>query len=565
MPLQMASGKLFRSPPARINALRGVLYTNLELPEPIQTKAGKLTPANSPERYALVYEMQEHIEHHPESGALASRLIYPYLSDFAAVTAFGLNVVCTPDPDLKRRLIIGPPSSSTGAMPIQFVRTTFSERVYCQPHQAEWFAQFVGQLIDLGRKVFLDVLRAIRRFVAGMHRLGDDLSAAYTLLLSALEPLLPHLDVNPLTWADYPENRRQPIERALQNADEQTRQAVQEVLLKHEKYAIARRMRLFVDAHLDSSFFRGEAIEVDSPVGRSELQRCLGHAYVLRANYLHASKALPLGLTYLAQIDQAETLPVDRKTILTFEGLSRLVRHVILQFISRQESVASEPCDYSKEEPGIIKGELAPEHWLNTPGNFTAKDGQRRLFAFCGPLAVEMQTNEPPKIVDIRDLLIEAQHRFADMKPKDRRPFLFLFCLYNLKVVPDYRVYDHYGIVQFCEKELTLPTIEAMLFALLIQRAPQWPLDKHEKILRSYFNGKSRDEGIRINNLFEVGMILELGERYRVRGDTDKAKDLIRFAVENHPGNQSLMRFELGFDPSKRIKWREVMELQLQT
>lgn len=284
MPLQMASGKLFRSPPAGNNILRGILYTNLELPEPLRTKAGKLTPVNGLERYALVYEMQEHIEHPPEPGALASRLIDPYLSDFSAVTAFGLNVVCTPDPDLKRRLLIGPPSSTTGAMPNKFVRSTFSERVYCKPRQAEWFAQFVGQLIDLRRKVFLDAMRAIRRYVAGMQRLGDDLSAAYTLLLSALEPLLPHLEVYPLTWDDYPENRRQPIDRALCNADEQTRKAVQEVLLKQEKYAIARRVRLFVDAHLDSSFFREEATGANSPVGRSELLRCLGHAYRLRAN-----------------------------------------------------------------------------------------------------------------------------------------------------------------------------------------------------------------------------------------------------------------------------------------
>lgn len=235
---------------------------------------------------------------------------------------------------------------------------------------------------------------------------------------------------------------------------------------------------------------------------------------------------------------------------------------MILQFISSQESVTREPYDYSKEEPGIIRGELAPEHCLHIPGNFTAKDGQKRLFAFCRPLAVEMRTNEPPTIIDIRDLLSKALHRFADMKPQDRRPYLFLFCLYNLKVPPDYRVDDHGDIVQFYEKELMLPTIEAMLFALLIQCTPQWPLDEHEKILRSYFDGKGRDEGVRIDSLFEVGMILELAERYRVHGDTDKANGLIRFAVENHPGNQSLMRFELEFDPSKQIKWFEVMELQ---
>ena len=62
-----------------------------------------------------------------------------------------------------------------------------------------------------------------------------------------------------------------------------------------------------------------------------------------------------------------------------------------------------------------------------------------------------------------------------------------------------------------------------------------------------------------MDNLLEVGLTLELAERFRVGGDTDNARNLIRFALENHPGNQSLMRFEREFDPSKQINWKEVM------
>ena len=286
------------------------------------------------------------------------------------------------------------------------------------------------------------------------------------------------------------------------------------------------------------------------------------NAYVLRSSYLHASRGLPRELIVLAKISRAETVRVERRTILTFEGLSRLVRHVILQFVSRQESVSKEPCDYFKEEPGIIRAELTSEYWLHLSGNFIAKDGQKRLFAFCGQLATAMRTHEPPKVSDMRDLLGQALHRLPDMKPRNRLPFLALFYLYNLAVTVDLQIDDNRGILQLYEKELTTPTVEAMLLALLTQCTLQWPLDEHDITLRTYFDGKGRDEGIRIDNLFEVGLILELAERYRVHGDTDKAKGLIHFAVENHPGNESLIQFELEFDPSKQIKWQEVMELK---
>ena len=293
MPLQMASGKLFRSDPARTNELRGILYTNLDLPVPLQTNAGTLVPTDNPRGRALIYELREHMEHPPEVGVLVSRGIDPYLSDFAAVTAFGLNVVCTPDADLMRRLLIGPASPTTGAMPKQFAGATFSDRVYCKPPQAERFADFVGQLMGLRRATFLDAMRAIRAYTTGMYRLGDDPDAAYTMLLSSLEPLLSHFDVGEPTWDDYPENRRRPIDRALRNANERTRRDVRETLLGLDGNAVARRFRLFVDAHLDASFFRAEASGVVSAVGRSELHRCLGRAYALRSRYLHGAKVCP--------------------------------------------------------------------------------------------------------------------------------------------------------------------------------------------------------------------------------------------------------------------------------
>ena len=560
MPLQMASGKLFRSDPARTNELRGILYTNLVLLAPLETNAGRLVPTNNVWARALIYELKEHMEHPQEVGVLVSRGIDPYLSDFAALTAFGLNVVCTTDPDLKRRLLVGPPSPTTGVMPKEFVSTTFAERVVCKPPQAKWFADFVGQLMSLRRAVFLDAMRAIRTYVTGMYRLSDDPDSAYTLLLSSLEPVLRHFAIEEPTWHDYPNNRRRPIERALRNADERTRQDVQETLLGLDKNGVARRFRLFVDAHLDASFFREEAAGAASPVGRSELLRCLGHAYALRSSYLHASKGLPRELT-LGRTSRAETTRVGRKTILTFEGLGRLVRHVILQFILRQKSVAHEPCDYFGEEPGIVRMELAPEYWLHRPGDFTAKDGQKRLFAFCGQLAVAMRTDKPPAISDMRDMLRQARSRLTGMTRKDRLPFIALYRLFNLVVPADDRIDDNGDIVRLYQRELALPTIEAMLFALLTQGAPPWPLEKHERTLRAYFVGKGRYQGIRMDSLLEVGLTLELAERFRAGGDTYRAKNLISFALENHPGNQSLMRFEREFDPSKQIKWQEVMEL----
>lgn len=131
----MASGKLFHAGPAHTNELRGVLYSNLYPLDPIRTKAGTLLPSQDPSQRTLVYELEEHMERPKEAGVMVSRGIRPYLSDFGVVTAFGLNVLCTSDPDLLRRLLVGPPSPTTDVMPKKLVSAPFQDLVTCRAQE----------------------------------------------------------------------------------------------------------------------------------------------------------------------------------------------------------------------------------------------------------------------------------------------------------------------------------------------------------------------------------------------------------------------------------------------
>ena len=114
--LQIASGRLFRGKPAQRNRLRGVLYTNLEMYNTvIDTAAGRLSYTSTlHDSKTLIYEFTELIE----DDVLLSHGIDPYLSDFAAVVSFALNVTCTPDPELTFRLLGGAPRPF-GAIPAE--------------------------------------------------------------------------------------------------------------------------------------------------------------------------------------------------------------------------------------------------------------------------------------------------------------------------------------------------------------------------------------------------------------------------------------------------------------
>ncbi len=500
------------------------------------------------------------MEQPPAPGVLHSRTVDPYLSDFAVLTAFALNAVCTPDVHLHRRLLAGPPGPAVHRMPRDLVTTTFDERLVCPPNDVEQFTRFVRQLLGLPRKLFKASMRAIRTYVTAMHRLADNLDVAYALLVASIEPLAQRCAIPPPLWDDYPENKRVALDKALGNADDQTRHDVRASLLKHENVSSTLRFGLFVQDHLEPTFFREEATGRTNPVGQSELHHCLRHAYSLRSKYLHGSIELPREFT-LGPVGKAETVCVDGKTLLTFEGLSRVARHLIRRYVMRQKTVEAEPCDYSQDEPGVVRGRMAPEYWLGHPGPFSYSDGRLRLFAFCGQVSAGLSGDGPVTLTDIRQVLTQARSRFSTMKKYDRLPFLALYCLYNLVAPIDRRLDDNSKIVNQYRQELSDPSIEAMLLAMVTRTTPSWPLSEHREVHDAYFEGKERDKGLRLNALLEVGLTLELAERYRLDHDIGEARALIAFAVENHPGHQSLMRFEEGHDATEQIAWRRVMGL----
>ena len=298
--LQIASGKLFTGKPAQSNELRGVVYTNLQLygRETIETAAGRLLPtSNLSDSKTAVYELTELIEDPPVPGGVASHGVDPYLSDFAAIVSFALNVTCTADSELTRRLTGGQHNSVATVPPANLVRRVFDGRVWCQDEDAERLVKVAEALIGLQRKNYLAAMRAIRNYVRGLHRLADDPELTYTLLVASLESLAQGFKARMPDWEDYPEDKRRRIDDALGQADDQTKNQVRTTLLEIEHVALTRRFCDFVLDHIHPSYFRGDAAGLENPIGLSDLPGALKQAYDLRSKHVHVLKELPKLLT----------------------------------------------------------------------------------------------------------------------------------------------------------------------------------------------------------------------------------------------------------------------------
>lgn len=554
--LQIASGKLFAQKPAQSNQLRGVVYTNLQLfgGEPIETGAGRLLPTSSlSDTKDAVYELTELIEDPPAPGVMSSYGIDPYMNDFAAIVSFALNTTCTTDSALTRQLT-GGRASLTNVQPSRLVSRAFDDLVWCQEEDAVQLVRFVEGLIGLQRKSYLAAMRAIRNYVRGLHRIADDPELTYTMLVASIESLVQDFKGDVPTWEDYAEDKRRRIDNALEDADDQTSVRVRKAILNNEHIAMTRRFCEFALGHIQSSYFREEAAGLINPIGRTDLHGALRQAYNLRSKHIHNLKELPKLLT--AGFHHGETFSVDRVTMLTFQGMTRLVRHVITEYIEQQPKVESEVYDYRAERAGIVRVPLAPKYWIGRTEGLSVSSGRSRLEGFLSQIATCIQNDVDTDVTDLRKLLVEVGKLLPNMSETNRSPFLMLYTLFNELVIPEMKMEQYEKVQRRYQSEIERPSVESMVLHLLLGTIPKWSMEKHQAVHDAYLRGQSRRDCLKLPPILRASLSLALAERHRVTGKTEQALALISTAVENYPGYGPFSQLEQSFSSNQEIPWK---------
>ncbi len=360
--LQINSEKMFVNETEERNRLRGVLHTNLRIleSEPIETAIGSILPVtNLRDPKTMVYELTERFEKNPPVAAnLHSHGVDPYLKEAATLISFALNVTCTPDYQLTQRLLGPRPNLMGDAQPKELLSRVFDEQVWAQTDEIEELVKFAARLIGLGRKRHLATIRAINTYVTGVHRVADDYELAYTLMVAAIESLAQKFDGHQPEWNDYPEEKRNRIDDALAGADPLTTEKVKQAILDIEHTALARRFREFTVDHLRPEYYQQASDQGSTPVTEALIRRAVQEAYNIRSGYLHTLRRMPNEIKIPGQLGKIAA--VGRKTYLTFEGLSQMVRHVITEFVNRGPQVETEDYNYHPERFDLVR--VRPDH-----------------------------------------------------------------------------------------------------------------------------------------------------------------------------------------------------------
>ncbi|MBW8880216.1 MAG: hypothetical protein JF615_01980 [Asticcacaulis sp.] len=561
--LQIATGKFFKHGVGQENHLRGVLYTNYRAQfdeTGLETAAGRLTPSsNLSGLRSLIYEVTERYESSPTQGALVSLGAEPFLKDMAVIVSFCLDLTCTPDPDLARRLLGDAPlAPNAHGRPKQYVSRPFETEIAARPGEAEQLQAFIGDLIALDRKHYQGALRAIRTYVGGLQRLGDDVDLAYTLLVASVESLTQGFDGHHASWGDFSADKRERIDQALEDAPAAVADKVRSALLEIEHVALARRFKAYALQTLKPAYFREDAHQRIRPIGRADLAGALELAYVVRSKYVHELKAIPKPIIYVH--DHGEWTRVGKTIALTVQGLARLARTLILQFVQDAPKLATEDYAYSLDLPGVVEIELAPQYWVWRHESFETSHARMKLGGVLDLHASLLLKEDGAALVDIFELLRKYQTLIPDAPPAHRLPMLALYYLFNASLADSQRLEGWLAFVKGYEDILDAPSLESLSIHVALKNIFTWSASVLAKIREQYFRTRYRDNGLQLPWLFEAALDLVLAEAYRCEGDEDRARAMIAQARENHPTMQRLVAFETELTtPLQPIDWRLVL------
>ena len=243
-------------------------------------------------------------------------------------------------------------------------------------------------------------------------------------------------------------------------------------------------------------------------------------------------------------------------TLLTFQGMSRLARHVITEYIARQPKVNTENYGYRPERAGIVTASLAPIYWVGQFENLNVSSGQRRLEGlFFSQVRAVIAQETDATLTDLRDMLVYAEKMLPQMNSTQRRPFLTIYFLYKRLVLPDTPMENLEKVNKRYLTEIERPSVVAMLLHLLLGTVPEWSIPEHNAVHDSYLRDQGKRSCLEIPRNLKARLTLALAERYRLAGKADHARDLISMAVENCPGNTALFQLEQTFDPELPISW----------
>ncbi len=531
------SGKFFGEGERYAFEGRGILYSNMSWVRAVETRAGTLEPVDAygseVSSYVLSYVNQ--IEKEPAGGVVR-------VGDPEIVEQFGwLCMVWFEaffDGD-KQNVVVNcrekPAHAGDYYVGSKFARPYLSTERRITEEDEQGFVRFVDKVIGLPRRDYLSVVSFLQTLSHALHVLRQNLDLAYSMLVYALESLSQGRSGYLPRWEDYDPRVKNRLDPILDELVPKTSKAIRDALLENAHLKLQQRFLDFTVSHIPDKFFIEDARRVERPVRRSELERALKNAYRARSNYVH--ELLPLiHQLKTSGIADGEVFEWDNKPYLTFNGLLRVARTVVLDFVQKQPYLEGEEYDWVSELPGRVTMKWAGQYWIGQHEGYSVDRSAEWLSAFLS-VWLETVSSKEPIMPDLRPLLAKFESLYGSASVTQRARMLAIHVLYNHLMAPEFQSPDHENFYRANEQLLEECRIESM--ALKILTGSEWPWNAGEcaGAYEAYVERRFDKLRLSLPWSLEVAAMSYVADKYRDAEQEDEFERWIRRALLESAGS----------------------------
>lgn len=528
---------------------RAVLYTNLSRlrADLVGLPVGELawSTGTNPVSTATL-SITEHLEaEHPDgrSSVLVATAGTDLVDDLADVLSFGLNAVFNRDGDLVSRLVPNTLDASSRTAGAKLFRRTFEPHRFVTDAEIEELRRFLTQLLGLKRGYFERAMRAISRIARATQRAIDDPTIAYVDLVAALESLSDDTDAPAASWQQMDGRKRRLIDFSLEGTDEELAVRVRRAVIEAERLGASSKFVAFVNENLSPSYYRSDAIGAVRPMSGADLERALKLAYQVRSRNVHVLEELPPEAWALG--DGADTVSVpDLGMLLSLEGLVRLARHVIRNYVDRAPTGVEESFDWRASLPGQLRMRLAPQYWIWKAEQFDHKSADRYFGGFVNHL-VGTLARPDPELPDMRAVLERIEGLLRGTADGPGKSYMIaIYALWHHVTGTELHRPDAERTLRGHSELLNRPAVSSFVVGLLSGSMPAWTPDEWYGMAKERREERSKRKHLELPAGLDAALQVIAADEIRAAGRTGDAITLAAFAVEDLPGNEGLISWE---------------------
>ncbi|MCX4366197.1 MAG: hypothetical protein OSJ70_10570 [Bacilli bacterium] len=424
--LQIISGKFFSNDgEIRHNDCHGVLYSNLEYYGNVKYKNIELHTVDWKRGMpTYVLRFDNNIEVVDSTKILVKVGDDEIIRQMKYILTFSLNGIFDENESAVEKIIRT--DISQGDTSEHFLGDIVRNNKFISDDELQFSISFYNQMIGLRREDYKIIMQCLSAYYSVIRVLYEDISLSYSILVYCIESLSSNYDKYIPTWDDYDCDIKEKLERVLSGYDNELFEKVKTVLIKDKHLKLSKRFVNFVLSNVTNNFF--EATDRKG-ITYDELENALQNAYSIRSKYAHELKPIMKQLQIGSFSDKCDTFEWEHAIFLTYGGLIRLVRHIIINFVGKCEKVEKEDYPWYLELPGIVNIKLSPTIWL---GKAKDNDGSMGIANLEGLL--QCIQSDPQNVPNMNECVERYLTHFSEIKKNNKAVVLALCWIYILSI-----------------------------------------------------------------------------------------------------------------------------------